>query len=75
MPQDQATIALYLITSHGRATPLLWKSVMKSDLTGWRNEHEDALLQRFAEVVPAGTKVTMLADRGFGDQALYELLK
>jgi len=72
---DQATIALYLITKHGRATPLLWKSVVKSDLQGWRNEHEDALLQRFAEVVPAGTKVTVLADRGFGDQALYELLK
>jgi hypothetical protein len=72
---DQATIALYLITKHGRATPLLWKSVVKSDLAGWRNEHEDTLLQRFAEVLPPGTKVTVLADRGFGDQALYELLK
>lgn len=72
---DQATIALHLITSHGRATPLLWKSVAKSELEGWRNEHEDALLQRFAEVLPIGTKVTLLADRGFGDQALYELLK
>jgi hypothetical protein len=72
---DQATIALNLITSHGRATPLLWKSVVKSELKGWRNEHEDVLLQRFAEVLPAGTKVTLLADRGFGDQALYELLK
>ena len=72
---DQSTIALYLITKHGRATPLLWKSVVKSELEGWRNEHEDALLERFAEVVPAGTKVTVLADRGFGDQALYELLK
>jgi hypothetical protein len=74
-PDDQATIALYLITKHGRATPLLWKSVVKSELEGWRNEHEDTLLQRFAEVLPAGTKVTVLADRGFGDQALYELLK
>jgi hypothetical protein len=72
---DQSTIALHLITKHGRATPLLWKSVVKSELEGWRNEHEDTLLQRFAEVVPAGTKVTVLADRGFGDQALYELLK
>lgn len=72
---DQATLALYLITKHGRATPLLWKSVVKSEMEGWRNEHEDALLQRFSEVVPAGTKVTVLADRGFGDQALYELLK
>lgn len=72
---DQSTIALYLITKHGRATPLLWKSVVKSDLAGWRNEHEDVLLQRLGEVLPPGTKVTVLADRGFGDQALYELLK
>jgi hypothetical protein len=72
---DQSTIALYLITKHGCATPLLWKSVVKSEMEGWRNEHEDVLLERFAEVVPPGRKVTVLADRGFGDQALYELLK
>jgi hypothetical protein len=41
----------------------------------WRNEHEDALLERFREVVPPTTKVTILADRGFGDRKLYELLK
>jgi len=72
---DQSTIALSMITSHGRATPLLWKTVMKSELKGWRNEHEDVLLERFRQVIPAGVKVTVLADRGFGDQALYELLK
>lgn len=72
---DQSTIVLSLITSHGRATPLLWKTVMKSELKGWRNEHEDVLLERFREVLPEGVKVTVLADRGFGDQALYELLK
>jgi hypothetical protein len=71
----QSTIAIYLITKHGRATPLVWKSVLKSEMEGWRNEHEDVLLERFAEVVPPGTKVMVLADRGFGDQALYELLK
>jgi hypothetical protein len=72
---DQSTLVLSMITSHGRATPLLWKTVMKSELKGWRNEHEDLLLERFREVLPAGVKVTVLADRGFGDQALYELLK
>ena len=72
----QATIALSMITSHGRATPLLWKTVMKSELKGGgRNEHEDVLLERFREVLPEGVNVTVLADRGFGDQALYELLK
>ena len=72
---NQSTIALYLVTKHGRATPLLWKSVVKSEMKDWRNEHEDALLERFREVVPATTKVTVLADRGFGDHKLYELLK
>jgi hypothetical protein len=72
---NQSTIALYLVTSHGRATPLLWKSVVKSELKDWRNEHEDAVLERFREVVPTTTKVTVLADRGFGDHKLYELLK
>lgn len=72
---NQSTIALYLVTKHGRATPLLWKTVVKSEMKGWRNEHEDVLLERFREVLPEGVKVTVLADRGFGDQALYELLK
>ena len=72
---DQSTIVLSMITSHGRATPLLWKAVTKSELRGWRNEHEDVLLERFRQVLPDGVKATMLADRGFGDQTLYELLK
>ena len=33
------------------------------------------LLERSREVLPEGVKVTILADRGFGDQAMYELLK
>jgi len=71
---DHSTIALNLITSHGRATPLMWKTVVKSELAGQRNAHEDALLVRFAEVLPDGVRATILADRGFGDQKLYELL-
>jgi hypothetical protein len=72
---DQSTIALHLVTKHGRATPLMWKTVVKSELKDRRNDHEDALLERFCEVLPAGVRATVLADRGFGDQALYELLK
>jgi hypothetical protein len=71
---DHSTIALNLVTSHGRATPLMWKTVVKSKMAGKRNSHEDAILQRFAEVLPEGVRVTVLADRGFGDQKLYDLL-
>ena len=66
-----STIALYLVTAHGRATPLVWMSVTKARLQGRRNLYEDTVLLRLHEVLPPGVKVTVLADRGFGDQNLY----
>jgi hypothetical protein len=72
---DQTTIAINLITSHGRATPLIWKTVMKWSLRDNRNDYEDEVIRRLREVLPAGVRVTLLADRGFGDQKLYEMLK
>jgi hypothetical protein len=71
---DQATIAMNLVTSHGRATPLIWKSVVKSELKDHRNEYEDQVILRLHEVLPDGRRVTLLADRGFGDQKLYKIL-
>jgi hypothetical protein len=69
-----STIMLSLVTAHGRATPLVWKSVPKTQLKNRRNDYEDEVLLRFKEVVPAGVTVTVLADRGFGDKKLYALL-
>lgn len=74
-PDDHSTVCLYLLTKHGRATPLLWHTALKSGLAGNRNEAENLVLRRLREVLPAGIKVTVLADRGFGDVELYELLK
>jgi len=71
---DQATLALHLVTGHGRAAPLLWLSVWKDELKDQRNDFEDACLRRLAELVPAGCRVTILADRGFGDQKLFAFL-
>ena len=71
---DQATLVLSLVTGHGRAAPLLWLSVWKDELTKQRNDFEDACLCRLAELVPAGCRVTILADRGFGDQKLFGFL-
>ena len=70
----QTTLALNKVTSHGRATPLLWLTVMKDDLKDKRNAYEDACLKKLAEVLPAGVKVTILADRGFGDTKLFGYL-
>lgn len=71
---DQATLVLSLVTGHGRAAPLLWLSVWKDELTSQRNDIEDACLRRLAELVPPGCRVTILADRGFGDQKLFVFL-
>lgn len=71
---DQATIAAHLLTSHGRSTPLVWLTVRKSEMADRRNEYEDTVIERLREVLPAGTKVTLVADRGFGDAKLYAYL-
>lgn len=71
----QATLALHLVTGHGRATPLMWLSVSKDELKEARNDYEDACLVRLSEGLPQGVKVTILADRGFGDCKLFEFLK
>ena len=71
---DQATLVLSLVTGHGRAMPLMWITVWKDELTNQRNDFADACLCRLAELVPAGCRVTILADRGFGDQKLFAFL-
>jgi hypothetical protein len=71
---DQATLVLGLVTGHGRAAPLLWLSVWKEELKDRRNDYEDACLRRLSELVPPGCRVTILADRGFGDQKLFAFL-
>lgn len=73
-PDDQVTLAASLITSHGRATPLMWKTHRKSEMKGKRNDWEDELVERLREVTPSHVSLTLLADRGFGDQKLYHAL-
>jgi hypothetical protein len=68
---DQATLALNLVTDHGRAMPLLWLSVWKDELKDRRNDFEDACLLRLSQLIPPGCRVTILADRGFGDHKLF----
>jgi hypothetical protein len=70
----QATIMLSLITDHGRATPLVWLTVDKRTLKDNRSLYEHRVLVRLGEFLPAGIKVCVVADRGFGDQKLYRML-
>lgn len=69
---DHTTLVASLITNHGRATPMVWKTVKKSQLAEQRNAHEDELLEHLSKSLPEGVVATIVADRGFGDQKRYQ---
>ena len=68
------TIVLSMLTGHGRATPLMWRTVSASTLKGNQRQYEDELLRALREAMPAGVKVTVVADRGFGNGAMFQYL-
>ncbi len=72
---SQTTLSLNLVTSHGRATPLIWKTFSKKALKNNRNNYEDDVLLQLRGIIPKTVKVTILADRGFCDTKLFEFLK
>ncbi len=63
---EQLTITLRLVTTHGRATPLLWRTVSAIGLKGNKNSHVFALLEKLRLLVPDSCQVIVLADREFG---------
>lgn len=69
-----STLVVSVQTSHGRTTPLMWKTFETRTFNGHRNDYEDEVLVRLREVVPRDVKVTIVADRGFADTKLYQLL-
>jgi hypothetical protein len=69
---DHMTLAAYLVTSHGRATPLTWKTVDKKTLKGKQKKYEFDLVKRLAAAIPDGVHVTLLADRGFCDVRFFK---
>jgi hypothetical protein len=71
----QTTIALNLLTEHGRAIPLIWLTVDKAKLKDNRNNYEDDVLNRLSDTLPDGVKVTVVADRGFMDTALFQAMR
>lgn len=71
---DHTTCAAHLITTHGRATPIMWKTIKKSELAGQRNQIEGEIIEHLQEIIPRHVDITLLADRGFGDQKRYDHL-
>ncbi len=66
-----STIALYLVSSLGRATPLIRKTVDKSKLKNRRGDWELLVINRLHEILSKGVDIMVVADRGFGDQRLF----
>ena len=72
---DQTTLAISLVLKHGRAIPLVWLNERKSELEGRRAMHERTAVQELRHALPDGVRVTLLADRGFGDTKLFDHLQ
>ena len=69
---DQTTLSIQMLTSHGRSTPLLWKTYRKSTLRDHQRQYENELLEHLKNHVPPDVKVTIVADRGFASELVYE---
>jgi len=68
-------VAISLVTRHGRATPLVWLTVATAKLKRRRASYEQRALRMLKWALGDDVTVTILADRGFGDSALYEQMK
>lgn len=73
---DQLTLSLNLVTKHGKATPLIWKTINESQLKHNRARYEDQILSRLKDVLPATVvKVIIIADRGFADKKFFNFIE
>jgi hypothetical protein len=72
---DQVTLAAYVLTDHGRATPLLWKTYVKSSLSSRQADYEAEFVDFLGRVIPEDVDVTLVADRGFASVERYDDLR
>ena len=69
-----STLAVCATNNHGRATPLAWRTYPKSELKDNMRRFECEMVERLKNWLAPSARVTLLADRGFGDRKLYEFL-
>ena len=72
---SQMIITLKLVTTHGRATPLLWKTVSSKNIKGKKNNHVKELLFKLRQLAPKTCEVIVLADREFGTLKTMKYLR
>jgi hypothetical protein len=71
---DHTTLYVMAATGRGRALPLAWRTIRKSESAGKKSKTERELIEALQGWMPKGVEVVLLGDRGFGSQALYQLL-
>jgi transposase len=71
---DQTTLSIQLLTTHGRSTPLIWKSYRKSTLKDHQRQYENEVLDHLKKCIQNDVKVTVIADRGFASETVYEMI-
>jgi len=71
---DQMTLVLSLVTSHGRSIPVMWRTFRMSRLKGRQSSVEMLLLRQFRNMVAADVNVKIIADRGFCSVELMKYL-
>lgn len=71
---DQITLSIQMLTTHGRSIPLIWKTYRKSTLRDHQREHENELLDHLKNSVPEDVNVTIIADRGFASEMVYQAI-
>ncbi len=72
---DQVTLSFQMLTSHGRSTPLIWKTFRKSTLKSHQRQYENELLNHLRKGVPEDIDVTIIADRGFAAEATFQTIE
>lgn len=62
------------IPFHGRAIPLLWQIVPFASLKDSQNKIEERLVVQLTRLIPAGKRIMLVADRGFGRATFVQFL-
>ena len=68
-------LSLNVLTGKGCSTLLLCSTVDKQQLKPNRARYADQMLSRLSEVLPAGVRITLVADRGFADKKFFHFLE
>lgn len=72
---DKHQTLVLAVIACGRAIPVLWRTADKSKLKDNQTRLELEILKDFKTIVPSGTEIIILADRGFSKIELFEQIK